>query len=77
MSRAEFTVEPFVDGVPGPHVTAALDAVRKLGFEPEIGPFATTVTGEADQVLQAITALLEAAHAAGASRVSVRLDFGD
>ena len=75
MSRAEFTVEPFVDGVHGPHVTAALDAVRGVGLDPEIGPFGTIVTGDAQQILEAAAALLEAAHSAGASRVSIRLDF--
>ena len=31
---AEFTIEPFVEGSPGPHVTAGLDAVRTAGFDP-------------------------------------------
>jgi hypothetical protein len=26
--QAEYTVEPFVEGAPGPHVTAAFAAVR-------------------------------------------------
>ena len=43
---AEFTIEPFVEGAPGPHVHAGLDAVRAAGFEPELGPFGSTVTGE-------------------------------
>ena len=30
--KAEFTIEPFVDGAPGPHVTAGLDAVRAAGL---------------------------------------------
>ena len=34
--KAEFTVEPFVDANPGPHVLAAIDEVRSRGFEAEI-----------------------------------------
>ena len=39
--RAEFLVEPFVEGAPGHHVTMALEARRSHGLEPEMGPFAT------------------------------------
>lgn len=74
-ARAEFTVEPFVDGDPGPHVMAAFDAVRAAGLEPDIGPFATTITGDAADVIDALAAALAAARWAGASRVSVQIDF--
>ena len=76
-ARAEFTVEPFVDGDPGDHVAAAIEAVRSIGLEPEIGPFATSVRGNALTVTAAVAALLEAARAAGADRVSVQIDFWD
>ena len=36
--RVEFTVEPFVDGRPGPHVTAAWDAARAEGLVLEVEP---------------------------------------
>lgn len=71
---AEFLVEPFEVGKPGPHVVAAVEAVRQLGFEPEVGPFGTTIQGEPDQVIAAVKSLLDAATAAGASRVSLQLD---
>ena len=74
-SRAEFTVEPFVDGDPGPHVRAAVDAARKLGITPEIGPFGTVIAGETDQILEAVTAVLHAGRDAGASRISLQIDF--
>jgi len=35
----EFTVEPFVDGEPGPHVQAAVDAAEASGLTTEFGPF--------------------------------------
>jgi uncharacterized protein YqgV (UPF0045/DUF77 family) len=69
--RLEFTVEPFVDGRPGPHVKAALEAARSSGFDPEMGPFGTTVDGERDQVLAGMAAIVGAAVDAGASRVAL------
>lgn len=71
---AEFLVEPFEVGHPGPHVVAAVAAVRELGFEPEVGPFGTTIAGDADRVIDAVKRLLDAASAAGASRVTVQID---
>jgi uncharacterized protein YqgV (UPF0045/DUF77 family) len=70
--RAEFLVEPFEEGAPGPHVRAALDAVSALGLTPEFGPFGTTVVGEQSQVIAALQAMLEAALTNGATRVSLQ-----
>jgi len=41
----EFTVEPFVEGSPGPHVQAALDAATSSGLDVEFGPFGTHLSG--------------------------------
>lgn len=76
-ARAEFTVEPFVDGEPGAHVRAAIDAVRNAGLEPDVGPFATVVNGDAKAVTDAVEAMLTAARKAGAERVSLQIDFED
>ena len=70
---AEFTIEPFVEGAPGPHVSAGLDAVRAAGFDPVVGPFGSSITGPLDSVTAAVHDLLVAATAAGASRVSLQL----
>lgn len=72
----EFTVEPFRDGAPGPHVTAALDAARAAGLEVEFGPFGTSVRGEEDDVLAAIGPITRSAIAAGASRLSFQIAPG-
>ncbi len=71
--EAEFTVEPFVEGSPGPHVTAAVDAARAAGVEPDMGPFGTTVAGDIDDVLRALGEAVRAATASGAERISVQL----
>ena len=72
--RVEFTVEPFIEGQPGPHVLAAVSAVQALGFEVEFGPFASEFTGEDEVVASAIASLIREAYAHGASRVSVHVE---
>jgi uncharacterized protein YqgV (UPF0045/DUF77 family) len=69
--RLEFTVEPFVEGSPGPHVSAAVEETRHQGFEPVMGPFGTTIEGDADVVLPALEPIVAAAIEAGASRVTL------
>lgn len=71
--RAEFLVEPFVEGAPGSHVTAALDACRAHGLEPDIGPFATMIEGPVDVVTAAVRDMSRAALGSGATAVQVRL----
>lgn len=67
----EFTVEPFVEGSPGPHVQAALDAATASGLVVEFGPFGTLVSGDDDlRVLTALDEVVRAAVAAGATRVA-------
>jgi uncharacterized protein YqgV (UPF0045/DUF77 family) len=58
-------------------VTAAVDAVRALGFDPVMGPFGTTIEGDSDLVIDAIKQMLDAATAAGASRVSMQIESCD
>jgi uncharacterized protein YqgV (UPF0045/DUF77 family) len=69
----EFTVEPFVQGAPGPHVTAALDAAQASGLEVDFGPFGTSVSGPDDKVIATLDDVVRRALAAGATRVSVQL----
>ena len=73
MLRAEFTVEPFISGHPGPHVEAALDAAAAAGLEVDMGPLGTSVEGDDDQVVNAMAAVLHKAMAAGATRVSLQV----
>lgn len=71
---AEFTVEPFVPGSPGPHVLAAVDAARAEGATVDMGPFGNTVTADGEGVVfAAIDAAMRAAVAHGATHVTVSL----
>ena len=72
--HAEFTVEPFVEGAPGPHVQAAVDAAVAAGLAVDFGPFGTAVSGDDGVVLDAIDSVVRAAMAAGATRISVQLE---
>ncbi len=72
--RAEFMIEPFVEGSLGPPVLAGIKAVVERGFEPQIGAFGTTVEGDAGPVIAALGDMLDAAMSAGATRVSVQVE---
>jgi uncharacterized protein YqgV (UPF0045/DUF77 family) len=71
--KAEFTIEPFVDGAPGPHVTAGIAAVRGAGLTADVGPFGSSIEGEAAVVHAALGRMLDDAMAAGATRVSIQV----
>jgi len=73
MLTVEFTVEPFVEGDPGPHVRAAVEAAERSGLAVDVGPFGTTVTGDDGTVLDVVDAVVRAAVAAGATRVSLQV----
>jgi uncharacterized protein YqgV (UPF0045/DUF77 family) len=71
--RVEFTVEPFTEGSPGPHVDAAVAAAGEHPVDVEFGPFGTSISGPTDAVLAALDSALRAAIAAGATKVSVEV----
>lgn len=75
--RVEFTIEPFVDGQPGPHVLEAVAAVEALGLTVDFGPFSSSFTAEAGAVADAVSALLDRAYAHGASHVSLHIEPAD
>lgn len=72
--RAEFMVEPFVEGSLGPPVVAAVEAVAAHGFEPSVDAFGTSIEGDPDPVVAALADMLHAAMGAGATRVTVQLE---
>jgi uncharacterized protein YqgV (UPF0045/DUF77 family) len=69
----EFTVEPFTDASPGPHVQAAVHAAEERGLVAEFGPFGTKVEGDDALVLSAVDAIVRAAVHAGATRMSLQI----
>lgn len=77
MLTVEFTIEPFVEGAPGPHVTEAVAAVEAHGLTVDFGPFGSSFTVPEERVSQVVGDLLRVAYANGATYVSVdvgRLD---
>lgn len=67
-------MEPFVAGIPGPHVRAALDAAGAVGVTVAFGPFGTAFEADEDEALTAVDAIVRAATTAGATRVSVLVE---
>lgn len=70
MLEVEFTVEPFVEGHPGPHVTAAVDAARASGARVEFGPFGSTCRAEPTEVADILGVVTRAAFANGATHIT-------
>ncbi len=71
--RVEFTIEPFVDGAPGRHVRAALEALAAAGIEAEFGPFGSSFDVD-HRSLGALSDAIAAAVEAGATRVSTQVE---
>lgn len=76
MQQLEFTVEPFVEGQPGPHVQAAVDAARDAGGEVEFGPFGSSCRASAELMPGIVAAVTQAAFAHGATHVSLHVSDG-
>jgi hypothetical protein len=70
----EFTIEPFVEGQPGPHVLSAIAAAQALGYEIDFGPFGSSCNVPASEAGQVARAVLDAAFANGATHVSLHTE---
>jgi uncharacterized protein YqgV (UPF0045/DUF77 family) len=73
VAYVEFTIEPFVEGRPGPHVTAAIAAAEARGLDVEVGPFGSSVVVDLAEIGSLIGAISDAAMANGATHVSVHV----
>ena len=71
MQHLEFTIEPFVEGKPGRHVVAAVDAASALGATVEFGPFGSSCTADAALMPDLIASVVRAAFANGATHVNL------
>ena len=76
MQRVEFTIEPFVEGRPGPHVTAPTDALKALGVEIDVGPFGSYCEVADDRVGEIVGVIVQAATVNGATHVTVDVSAG-
>lgn len=76
--RAEFTTEPFEgEGEPPAHAVAARDSLRAAGLDPDFGPLGTSISGQRDAILPALTSMLDTALDAGADRITMQISVDD
>jgi uncharacterized protein YqgV (UPF0045/DUF77 family) len=76
-TRVEFTVEPFEEGKPGPHVQATFDAVVGDGVDLDVGPFGSSFEADATVAARVLARVVEAAFGAGATRLSCQVQLTD
>lgn len=76
MLTVEFTIEPFVEGSPGSHVTAAVAAVESHGVFVEFGPFGSSFSVSQELLPLVIADLMKATYDNGATFVSVTVALG-
>jgi hypothetical protein len=69
--RVEFTVEPFVEGSPGRHVTEPLAALRALGIDVDFGPFGSGCVIATARAGEVVAAIVSAALSNGATHVNI------
>ena len=72
--RLEVTIEPFVEGDPGPHVLAAHEAAAGSGLSVEVGPFGSAIEGPTADVLAVVQQLVERPLDHGASRLTLQVE---
>ena len=70
----EFTIEPFVEGSPGPHVTSAIAAAEQLGASVDVGPFGSSCEVDVERAPDVVAAVVRAAFANGATHVSLHAE---
>jgi uncharacterized protein YqgV (UPF0045/DUF77 family) len=67
----EFTIEPFTEGAPGPHVTTSVVALEAMGLSVDIGPFGSSFTTSPERAAEAVSVLVSTAYANGANHVVI------
>jgi uncharacterized protein YqgV (UPF0045/DUF77 family) len=77
VQRVEFTIEPFVEAHPGPHVTAPVDALTDLGIDVEVGPFGSGCNVPSDQIGNVVATVVRVAVENGATHVNVDVNAVD
>lgn len=70
----EVLVKPFRENDPGPWVQAVVAKLSEAGLDPEMGPFATTVSADVATISAVLGEMVEAGINAGATSLQLRLD---
>ena len=73
----EFTIEPFVEGQPGPHVRAAVAAAEAVGVTIDFGPFGSACRAPVETIPDVVAAIVAAAFGSGATHVSLHVSQED
>jgi 8-oxo-dGTP pyrophosphatase MutT (NUDIX family) len=71
VQRVEFTIEPFVEARPGPHVTEPVAALTSLGVEVDVGPFGSACEVANEDVANVVATVVRVAVDHGATHVNV------
>lgn len=77
MQRVEFTIEPFVEGEPGRHVTVPVEAVRARGYDVDFGPFGSECTTPTAETPEIVAEILRKAFENGATHVTIDVAAAD
>ena len=75
--HVEFTIEPFREGAPGPHVTEAIAAAERLGAAVAVGPFGSACAVAVERSGDVVAAIVAAAFANGADHVNIDISTDD
>ena len=72
---AEFTTEPYHgEGTPPAHAQLSWEVIQNAGLPGDFGPLGTRFSGEVEEVLDTLRAVLATAIEAGARRVTVQIE---
>lgn len=72
---AEFTTEPYHgEGTPPAHAQRSWEIIQATGLPGDFGPLGTRFSGDVDEVLDTLRAVLATAIEAGARRVTVQVE---
>jgi uncharacterized protein YqgV (UPF0045/DUF77 family) len=77
VQRVEFTIEPFVEGQPGPHVTEPIACIEARGHHVDFGPFGSEFTTPSSETPEIVAEILRAAFANGATHVTIDVAAAD
>ena len=73
-AHLEVLVEPFRENNPGPHVAAVIDAAAAAGLTADMGPFATIIEGDVEQLAGAVADMIRAGFSNGATALQIRIE---